>query len=107
MEKVTTPFSSSAGVPQSATEREESRLLSWPCPFFLGPLGGSVSYDVQVVHCAQLQRAMLEPCIWGSLPSVIVLLGGQLTWSGVNSRAGAGLLRFTQILYFSPPGPSL
>lgn len=53
MEKVTTPFSSSAGAPQSATEREESRPLSWPCPFFLGQLRGSVSYDVQVASREQ------------------------------------------------------
>lgn len=67
----------------------------WVCPIRCAgcPLHTAPESNVTALHL-------------GSLPSVIVLLGGQLTWPGVNVRAGAGLLRFKQILDFSPPGPS-
>lgn len=110
--KVTSPCSSSAGAPQSATEREENETPQLPFVLLLGaiwlvcltwmcatPESSAIVYEMG--HHSHSSHQW--PYFWG--PSHLSC--GQLTWPGVNSRAGAGLLRFEPTTVFPRQGPFL
>lgn len=112
MEKVTSPCFNPAGTPQSTTEREEVRPLSYhfflpfaatrvsifprSASYTLHPTPGrnTIFYLTGTIHISGISTFGISP--------FTVLLYGQLTCPGVKLRAGAALMRIMGTKVYPP-----